>query len=171
LAEIIEKYGDETYAALVFSRPVEDAEIAAAEKKLGVALPPSYVRFVKTHGLFKLLFEPPPAARVSARQFEDVGGARALLSPADIASETLATRGAHAETDDAETATMLGDSLLFQENHYRDNFYAFRISDAGSHGGEMSVHAFGMTTMHQWSDRWIGFEDHASRGAGVIDDR
>lgn len=54
LQQEIASGGHPDFAALVFSEPIDAAEIAAAEQRLGVAPPPSYVELVTQHGLFKL---------------------------------------------------------------------------------------------------------------------
>jgi hypothetical protein len=170
LQKTIAKKGHDTYGALVFSEPIDPVEIAMAERKLGVRLPPSYAKFVTKHGCFKLLLDKPE----EETEYPKLRGCRALLPPADIASETLAARKGYAKT---KTGQMLAESLLFQENYYRDNFYTFRISEplgkrAVAKSREMSVHVFFHDDAYEWRVRYVSFEDHLREWvSAVLDDR
>jgi tetratricopeptide (TPR) repeat protein len=166
LQQAIAKYGHPTYGALVFSKPIAADELAKAEKRLGTKLPPSYVELVTQHGLFKLLWDVPEHAdeAFSHAKFNKLHGCRALLSPLDIARETLSIRKAYASTDDDQTSAQLAESLLFQENYYRDNFYVFRTTDH-------SVHAFYHDDAFLWSKKQLDFDAHIRRWVqDVLDD-
>ncbi len=170
LRDAIARHGHPTYAALVFSEPLDPIEIAMAERKLGVALPPSYVAFVTRYGCFKLVWDAPSETDPSAiaKAFPTYRGCRQLLPPAEIASETLSIREAWAKVDDPQTAGMLGDSLLFQENFYRDNFFTFRASSAKDRGGEMTVHAFFHDDLYEWRVRTVSFDEHLREWAEAV---
>lgn len=154
LKKVIEEHS--RYGTLIFSEPVLLSDVEAAEKRLRVKLPPSYVNLVTRYGRFKVLWEMPadPAEEV-AKKFDTYEGFYALLHPMEIVAETLELRQAYEE----ETADMLRDSLCFQENRYRSDFYTFRISDARQ-DGEMSVHAFYHDDLYVWSDVFFTFEEH-----------
>lgn len=174
LRDAIAKYGHPTYAALVFSEPIDPLEIAMAERKLGVVLPPSYVAFVTKHGCFKLLWDKPSETSPTEimKAFPSYRGCRQLLPPAEIASETASIRKAYKRADDPMTAGMLGDSLLFHENYYRDNFFTFRVSSATERGGEMTVHAFFHDDAYEWRVRPVSFDEHLREWAnGVLGER
>jgi tetratricopeptide (TPR) repeat protein len=170
LARAIDAHGHETYGALVFGPKIAASEVALAEAELEVKLPPSYVDLVTTRGCFKLLWDKPEEreAEAVAAKFGEYRGCRALLSPSQILEQTLQTRKDYREADDADAAQMLEDSILFQENYYRDNFYVFRSSD----GGEMSVHAFYHDDEYIWSNEARDFAAHIRAWVkDVIDDR
>jgi hypothetical protein len=170
LQKVIDQKGHDTYGALVFSEPIDPVEVAMAERKLGVRLPPSYVKLVTKHGCFKLVWEKPE----DGTEYPKLRGCRALLPPADIASETIGARKAYAKT---RTGEMLAESLLFQENYYRDNFYTFRVSEplggrAAAKSREMSVHVFFHDDVYEWRVRYVSFEDHLREWvSAVLDDR
>jgi hypothetical protein len=116
------------------------------------------VEQVTRHGLFKLLWDTPEHAdeAFSHAKFEKLHGCRALLSPRDIARETLNARRAYDGMDDDQTSAQLAESLLFQENYYRDNFYVFRTTDH-------SVHAFYHDDAFFWSKQQLDFDAHIRR--------
>jgi len=163
LAESIAQYGHPNYSALVFSPPIPSEEVKKAEARLGTKLPPSYVAFVTTHGCFKLLKEAPKMPA----DYSKLIGSRGLLSPKEIADETLNTRKAYTEAEE-EAAPLLDDSLLFHENYYRDNFYAFRISDGKRHGGEMGVQCFYHDDEYVFERGFWPFEQHIIEWAGEV---
>ncbi len=172
LKDAIAKHGHQTYAALIFSEPIDPVEIAMAERKLGATLPPSYVSFVTKYGCFKLVWDKPNETTPDeiGKAFPTYRGCRQLLPPAEVASETLSVRE-HPMADDPATTGMLRDSLLFQENYYRDNFFTFRASSAST-DGEMSVHAYFHDDAYEWRVRWVSFEDHLREWVkSVLDER
>jgi hypothetical protein len=79
------------------------------------------------------------------------------LRPRDIAEVTPRIRGY--DRDPATTA-MLADSICFQENFYRDNFYTFRASDGLGHAGEMSVHTWYHDDGYRWRLKYVDFAQH-----------
>ena len=114
------------------------------------------------HGLFKLLWDAPSKAidAFPLDEFEALEGCRALLSPSEIARETLGARRDFADAGDDETAAMLAQCLLFHENYYRDNFFVFRSTDGDAYQGEYSVHAFESDDAFEWQPERIDFARH-----------
>jgi len=162
LQQEIASSGHPGFAALVFSEPITAAQITEAEQRLGVPLPPSYVELVTQHGLFKLTWDAPPEPGVplAYADFEQLHGCRALLSPQEIADETLQLREELADTDDDELAAQLAECLLFQENYYRDNFWVFRSSDRLDGIEEYSVHGYYHDDSFEWTRERIDFASH-----------
>jgi len=127
----------EDYADVAWKK-VKPSDVAAAEKKLGTKLPPSYVAFVKEHGVFDI------------RGTNEAVYNR-LLAPLEIAKVTLALRQ-HGEE-------FLEDGLCFQGNLYDDNFYAFRVSSRRK-DGEMCVGEWWHDDESGWPKRFKTFDQH-----------
>lgn len=147
LGRLHDKLIEKGEGELSWTSPISAREIDDAELRLGVALPPSYVGFVRAFGCW----------RVRRR---DGGTSRSLLTPAEMVEVTLATRTAAREAGDDDTAEVLDDALLFQENLYRDNFYVFQISSADERLGEMRVDAWFHDDTLIWGDSPWYFVDH-----------
>jgi hypothetical protein len=121
LEATIAKAGHRRFKAVSFT-PVTRADVAAAEKRLGVQLPPSYVKLVTEVGAFRI-------TGTEGRFWYP------LLAPAEIVEHTLAARAA-AGRDKA-----LQDLVFFQGNMYLDNFYCFVVSTKRANG-EMAIDAY-----------------------------
>lgn len=108
-----------------FSTPVSAAEVAKLEKKFELKLPPSYVHFISTYGVFKVLH--------GGRELigmEEPGFLRAAApDPSD------AVDGEEPEVEEA-----INEALFFQrgDDDAVDNFWCFNPRDVTPEG-EMGV--------------------------------
>jgi len=127
----------EDYARVAWKK-IRPADVAKAEKKLRTKLPPSYVAFVKAHGVFDI-------------RGTDGEVYNRLLAPLEIAKITLALRRAGEE--------FLDDGLCFQGNVYDDNFYAFRVGSRRK-DGEMTVGEWNHDDDSVWPRRFKTFDEH-----------
>src|SRR4051812_12517498 len=108
------------YVRLVFKKATS-REIAAAEKKLKVKLPPSYLELVTGLGAFKVVGPCKTSDWDNAQPFYNP-----VLLPSEMVTRTLRKRSTYADNGEEDVAEMLEDSLLFQGNVYYDNFFTFR---------------------------------------------
>ncbi|WP_245918739.1 SMI1/KNR4 family protein [Melittangium boletus] len=102
--------------SLEFSQPLSGAEVQKLEKKYGLKLPPSYVRFLNTHGTFKVLY-----------------GGRELIGmelPNELHAVAPDPNDA-AEGDDPDVAEAIEEALFFQrmDDDAVENFWCFNPRD------------------------------------------
>ncbi|AKQ68445.1 hypothetical protein A176_005357 [Myxococcus hansupus] len=144
-----------------FSAPVTAAEVAKLETKFKLKLPPSYVHFISTHGVFKVLH--------GGRELigmEEPGFLRAAApDPSD------AVDGEESEVEEA-----INEALFFQraDDDAVDNFWCFNPRDVTPEG-EMGVvgyyhdEVFGLPKLlgTENANRFQAFSEHIVE---VIDD-
>lgn len=116
---------------VVYSKPIAASAVSAAEKKLGMKLPSSYVDFVTKHGTFEI------SGELTGRGF---GNDTALLAPAEAVKETLRYRKELAKAGDADGREILDDGLLFCADPRDEAFFLFVLSSAK--GGDMRTRLY-----------------------------
>ncbi len=110
---------------VAFGKPVSAADVAKAEAKLGVNLPPSYVDFVTKHGPFHI------SGALTGR---GEGNDTRLLKPADACKETLRHRKEMEQHEDEESQRILDDCIIFCADPGDEFFHLFVISSADARG-------------------------------------
>ncbi|NOK00460.1 MULTISPECIES: SMI1/KNR4 family protein [Myxococcus] len=111
-----------------FSEPVSAEEVAKLEKKYKLQLPPSYVRFIRTHGTFKVLY-----GGQELIGMEEPGFLRAAApDPSDAV-----------DGDDSDVADAINEALFFQrkDDDAVENFWCFNPRDRTPEG-ELGVVAY-----------------------------
>jgi|GEM_PF-6074651 len=143
-----------------FSKPLSDAEVQKLEKKYGLKLPPSYVRFLSTYGTFKVLYGGEHIGMELPNELHAVAP-----DPSDAV-----------DGDDPDVAEAIAEALFFQrmDDDAVENFWCFNPRDRAPEG-ELGVvaythdEAFGLPQLLGTQDA-KHFRDFSTHIITVIDD-
>jgi hypothetical protein len=131
-------------------KKVKAGDLAAAEKKLGIALPPSYKAFVTKHGVFVISGEDVDRYDRVETKYDR------MLPPSFLVKATLGVRRYRRGEDDEE---LVNDAVMFQSHPYHEEFFAFRISSRRK-DGEMTVGEWLEGGDGGWPRGFKSFDDH-----------
>lgn len=152
-------------------RKVTRAEIKAAEKALGVKLPPSYVELVTSVGAPAIA----PPKRSPSKNVENLG--YAVLTPPEIVKYTRLLRRAP-ERDQAEddeqlesTRKYVDGAIWFQLGANAGEGFVFLL-DQPTRGGEMRVGAYSHDYLYEldWKNPATGWKSFTDSTKHVVEE-
>jgi hypothetical protein len=141
------RQGNASDRTVRFGKPVSVQDVKAAEKELKIPLPPAYVRFVTTHGTFKITVD---------------GYVTALLSPKEIVRHTRSLRKEFADSD-PDTEEIVADAIPVIGDPVRERYWLF-IPSSQKPDHDMATTYFNCDDLclnDRWdeSEEFVGFED------------